>query len=84
MALQDHAFRLTAHLPVSEEGYRADHLLVAPMVEPGSGALALGCLGGDRLRLLEERGVAARGLELSRKSVNSCFPNNKSAGRGGS
>jgi len=72
MSVQDQAFRLTAHLPVTEEGYRADHLLVAQMVEPGSKVLDVGCGEGDLLRLLERRGVDGRGIELSREGVNRC------------
>lgn len=72
MAMQDQAFRLTARLPVSEEGYRSDHLLVAQMVEPGAKVLDVGCGEGDLLRLLETRGVDGRGIELSREGVNRC------------
>lgn len=72
MTVHDQAFRLTAHLPVSAEGYRADHLLVAQMVEPGSKVLDVGCGEGDLLRLLETRGVDGRGIELSREGVNLC------------
>jgi methionine biosynthesis protein MetW len=72
MASLDQAFRLTARLPVSKEGYRADHLLVAQMVEPGSKVLDVGCGEGDLLRLLETRGVDGRGIELSREGVNRC------------
>lgn len=72
MTIQDHAFRPTAVLPVTENGYRADHLLVAQMVEPGSRVLDVGCGEGDLLRLLETRGVDGRGIELSREGVNRC------------
>lgn len=72
MALQEQAFRPTAILPVTENGYRADHLLVAEMVEPGSKVLDVGCGEGDLLRLLETRGVDGRGIELSREGVNRC------------
>ena len=72
MTIQDHAFRPTAVLPVTENGYRADHLLVAQMVEPGSRVLDVGCDEGDLLRLLETRGVDGRGIELSREGVNRC------------
>ena len=72
MTVQDQAFRPTAVLPVTENGYRADHLLVAQMVEPGSKVLDVGCGEGDLLRLLETRGVDGRGIELSREGVNRC------------
>ena len=73
MTIQDQAFRQTAVLPVTENGYRADHLLVAQMVEPGSRVLDVGCGEGDLLRLLETRGVDGRGIELSREGVNACL-----------
>lgn len=72
MTVQDQAFRPTAVLPVTEHGYRGDHLLVAQMVEPGSKVLDVGCGEGDLLRLLETRGVDGRGIELSREGVNRC------------
>ena len=72
MTVQHQAFKPTAVLPVTENGYRADHLLVAQMVEPGSKVLDVGCGEGDLLRLLETRGVDGRGIELSREGVNRC------------
>ena len=72
MSVQDQAFRPTAILPVTENGYRGDHLLVAQMVEPGSKVLDVGCGEGDLLQLLETRGVDGRGIELSREGVNRC------------
>ncbi|CAN5165860.1 methionine biosynthesis protein MetW [soil metagenome] len=72
MSAQDQTFRPTAILPVTENGYRADHLLVAQMVDPGSKVLDVGCGEGDLLRLLETRGVDGRGIELSREGVNRC------------
>ena len=72
MALQDQPLRPTAVLPVDKDGYRADHLLVAQMVEPGSKVLDVGCGEGDLLRLLETRGVDGRRIELSREGVNRC------------
>jgi methionine biosynthesis protein MetW len=52
--------------------YRADHLLVARMVEPGSRVLDVGCGDGDLLQLLEGNGIDGRGIELSREGVNHC------------
>ena len=42
------------------------------MVEPGSRVLDVGCGDGELLRLLEQRGVDGRGIELSREGVNEC------------
>ena len=52
--------------------FRADHLLVAEMVKPGSKVLDVGCGEGDLLQLLETRGIDGRGIELSREGVNRC------------
>jgi methionine biosynthesis protein MetW len=52
--------------------FRADHLLVAEMVKPGSKVLDVGCGDGDLLQLLETRGIDGRGIELSREGVNRC------------
>jgi methionine biosynthesis protein MetW len=52
---------------------RVDLLLVAAMVEPNSRVLDVGCGDGDLLRLLAaEKGVDARGIELSQRGVNDC------------
>lgn len=57
---------------LSRDG-RLDLLLVADMVEAHSRVLDVGCGDGSLLRLLsEERGVDARGIELSQKGVNDC------------
>src|SRR5438552_11982335 len=53
-------------------GARVDHILVAEMVEPRSRVLDVGCGDGELLRLLEERGVDGRGIEISREGVNEC------------
>lgn len=52
---------------------RADLLLVADMVDANSRVLDVGCGDGTLLRLLsEEKGVDARGIELSQGGVNDC------------
>src|SRR6187401_1115861 len=53
-------------------GVRVDHLLVSAMVEPKSRVLDVGCGDGELLKLLEQRGVDGRGIELSREGVNEC------------
>jgi methionine biosynthesis protein MetW len=50
---------------------RADHKLLAGMVEPGSRVLDVGCGDGTLLRFLtEERNVDGRGIEISQAGVN--------------
>lgn len=52
---------------------RTDLRLIAEMVEPGSRVLDIGCGEGMLLEhLARERGVTARGMELSQKNVNAC------------
>lgn len=52
---------------------RADHLLIAEMVVPGSRVLDVGCGDGALLKLLAEtKNVDGRGVELSREKVNLC------------
>jgi len=53
--------------------HRADHLLIAEMVAPGSRVLDVGCGDGALLQLLlETKAVDGRGVELSRERVNAC------------
>lgn len=52
---------------------RADHLLIAEMVAPGSRVLDIGCGDGALLELLiSEKNVDGRGVEISRDNVNAC------------
>jgi methionine biosynthesis protein MetW len=72
MAMADQTLPLPGLAPSGAEHYRADHLLVAGMVAPGSRVLDVGCGEGDLLQLLENRGIDGRGIELSREGVNRC------------
>ncbi len=59
-------------IPLSGQ-QRADHLLIAEMVEPGARVLDVGCGDGALLHLLAEtKSVDGRGVELSREKVNLC------------
>jgi methionine biosynthesis protein MetW len=52
---------------------RADHLLIAEMVEPGSRALDIGCGDGALMQLLARtKSVDVRGIEIERDRVNAC------------
>lgn len=52
---------------------RADHLLIAELVAPGSRLIDVGCGDGALLQLLEDtRQVDGRGMEISRERVNAC------------
>ncbi len=66
-------FRMQKEIAAPAQGQRADHLLIAEMVEPGSRVLDVGCGDGALLRLLSDtKAVDARGVELSREKVNAC------------
>ena len=50
---------------------RVDLLEIGKMIEPGSRVLDIGCGDGDLLyHLVHDRGVDARGMEISREGVN--------------
>ena len=52
---------------------RIDLMLIASLVEQGTRVLDIGCGNGALMELLvAERGVDARGLELSQQGVNKC------------
>ncbi|MEL6299297.1 MAG: methionine biosynthesis protein MetW [Pseudomonadota bacterium] len=54
-------------------GNRADHVLIAEMVDSGARVLDVGCGDGALLQLLEDRrNVDGRGIEISRERVNAC------------
>lgn len=58
---------------VSPRQHRADHLLIAEMVSPGSRVLDVGCGDGALLQLLAAtKAVDGRGIEISRERVNAC------------
>ena len=60
------------HTP-ARDAARVDLLLVADMVAKGARVLDVGCGDGALLELLQgERGVDARGIELSQRGVNHC------------
>ncbi len=59
--------------PIGSDTARVDLLVVASMVASNTRVLDIGCGDGALLRLLaEERGVDARGIELSQRGVNDC------------
>ena len=62
-----------SHSLTAATSARADHLLIAEMVRPGTRVLDVGCGDGELLHLLaESKAVDARGMELSRENVNAC------------
>src|SRR3954471_24967066 len=71
-SLQQQVLPFDGKAAPDDRHYRADHLLVAGMVERGSKVLDVGCGDGDFLQLLETRGIDGRGIELSREGVNRC------------
>lgn len=57
--------------PSALEQARADHLLIASMVNSNTRVLDVGCGDGALLRVLADmRGVDGRGIELSKSGVN--------------
>ncbi len=59
--------------PVGSDTARVDLLVVAGMVASNTRVLDIGCGDGALLRLLaDDRGVDARGIELSQRGVNDC------------
>ncbi len=63
----------TRSFPIGSDTARVDLLVVAGMVASNTRVLDIGCGDGALLRLLaEERGVDARGIELSQRGVNDC------------
>lgn len=59
--------------PPARQPLRPDLALIAEMVAPGSRVLDIGCSDGALLEFLaRERGVTARGMELSQRNVNAC------------
>src|SRR5689334_5357301 len=66
MGAEQQVLPLDGFVSEAARRYRADHLLVAEMVERGSRVLDVGCGDGDLLQLLESRGIDGRGIELSR------------------
>jgi methionine biosynthesis protein MetW len=57
----------------SPDELRRDLRLIADMIEPGARVLDIGCGDGALLAYLaREKGVDARGMELSQSGVNAC------------
>jgi methionine biosynthesis protein MetW len=53
-------------------GARVDLLVMADMIGPNAKVLDVGCGDGELLKLLENKNVDGRGIELSREGVNEC------------
>lgn len=63
---------LPDHLPDAADP-RADHAVIAVMVNEGAKVLDIGCGDGALIALLaRERGARARGLEIDQTKVHSC------------
>lgn len=59
--------------PITGQRHRADHILIAEMVEEGARVLDVGCGDGALLQLLgDRRSVDGRGIEIERDKVNAC------------
>ena len=59
--------------PITGRRHRADHILIAEMVEEGARVLDVGCGDGALLQLLaDQRSVDGRGIEIERDKVNAC------------
>src|SRR5207244_4638789 len=62
-----------AEPPATVGDLRRDLRLIAEMIEPGARVLDIGCGDGALLAFLaREKGVDARGIELSQSGVNAC------------
>jgi len=63
----------TSHAAPAIGDLRRDLQLIAEMIEPGARVLDIGCGDGALLAYLaREKGVDARGIELSQSGVNAC------------
>ncbi|MBV8777228.1 MAG: methionine biosynthesis protein MetW [Alphaproteobacteria bacterium] len=59
--------------PSARERLRRDLRVIADMIEPSARVLDIGCGDGELLAYLaSEKGVDARGVELSQSGVNAC------------
>jgi methionine biosynthesis protein MetW len=65
----DRTMAQTARTP---GGARVDLLVMAEMIGHGAKVLDVGCGDGELLKLLEDKDVDGRGIELSREGVNEC------------
>ena len=56
------------------EGARIDHSMILGLVPPGTRVLDLGCGDGSLLeKLVRQKGVVGRGIEISEEGVRSCI-----------